>query len=96
LEFRFPFSAGPLFGPWDRFLKDPELLEKLDKEETGGYSVVAEKAEGIGGAWAPWAWRKLAKTHGFSMGFPWVFPISEDFPARKSRQVGGWNFLKDW
>ena len=51
-------------------MKDPELLEKLDKEETGGYSVVAEKAEGIGGAWAPWAWRKLAKTHGFSMGFP--------------------------
>ena len=87
----FSFPQGLcLFGPWDRFLKDPELLEKLDKEETGGYSVVAEKAEGHG----PHGLRlKLAKTHGFSM----VFPISvEDFLARKSRQVGGWNFLKDW
>ena len=33
-----------------RIHEDPELLEKLDKEETGGYSVVAEKAWLAGGA----------------------------------------------
>jgi len=72
-------------------LKDPELLDKLDKEETGGYSVVAEKAEGIGGAWVPWAWwQKLAKTHGFSR-FRRISRLEKVW-----WQVGGWNFLKDW